>query len=396
MLHTYKIDSEEIDSIELKTLLITRGINVPSNDVCEHFSGTHRIASFTDPTACNCLLLPDNTIVHIVNVGPQSPFSIEISQTDKAHLAYKGEFVTEVDFPPKTRFYEQHTSSGVPFKNIAVLQGLDVLSFPYLWPCEYARSGHPCQFCFQGAFTHYLAQQGVEDLPSPAAEDVAEVVNYAVNVENVAHYIQITGGSTMNPQAECRMVAEMLEAIDDVAGLDNISGEVLVYTSPPSEPTDIDTVFEAGADRVACDIEVWDEALAEQITPGKIRFAGRDRQLRTLLHIADKYGPNKACSAFVVGVEPVESFLAGAEYLASNGIVPIASVWLPHGRPVLDNSEAPGLDYYRQLRHGLAEIYQKYECEPPGAAGFNVCLCRDVWNHRTEVLDRGSCCSADI
>jgi hypothetical protein len=396
MLHKYKLGGEEIDSIELKALLITKGINVPSDDVYEHFAGTHRLSSFTDPMACNCLLLPDNTIVHIVNVGPQSPFSIGISQTDKAHLAYEGEFVTEVDFPPRTEFYEQNTSGGVPFNTIAVLQGLDVLSFPYLWPCEYARAGHPCHFCYQGAFTHYLAEQGAEDLPSPAPRDVAEVVNYAVNVEKVARYVQITGGSTMNPQAECHLVAEILEAIDDIAGLGDGSAEILVYTSPPSDPAVIDEVFAAGAHRVACDIEVWDEELAGSITPGKIQFAGRDRQLRTLLHIADKYGPNKACSAFVAGVEPVESFLSGAEYLASHGVVPIASIWLPHGRPVLGMSEAPDFDYYRQLRYGLAEIYLKYECEPPGAAGFNVCLCRDVWNHRTEVLDRDSCCSTDI
>ena len=73
------------------------------------------------------------------------------------------------------------------------------------------------------------------------------MVNYAINTEKLASYIQITGGSTMNPRAECHLVADMLRAIDDLAGLDNISGEVLVYMSPLPDPTIVDEVFFRGS-----------------------------------------------------------------------------------------------------------------------------------------------------
>jgi len=105
-----------------------------------------------------------------------------------------------------------------------------------------------------------------------------------------------------------------------------------------------------------------------------------------LTYIADTYGPNKACTSFVVGVEPAESYLAGAEYLAQRGIVPIASIWIPFGRPVMGKREAPGLEYYRRVKEGLAAIYEKYHIEPPGSVGLNVCLCRDAWNHRLEII----------
>lgn len=396
MLKTYNLNGEIVDSLDLKVLLISNGIDMTSNVIFENFGATHRISQADDLMACDCVLLPDRTVVHLTNVGSQSPFSMDISENGKPCILYNGQFVTEVDLPPKTSFYEQFTSSGIPFKWMAVLQGLDVLAFPYLWPCEYARAGFACQYCHTGGFTEQLAKEGHPDQPFPTAQDVAEIVNYAIHTEELASHIQITGGSTMNPQAECHLIASMLNTIDDVAGLENIRGEMLIYTTPPSDPSMIDDVFDAGADRVACSLEVWDENLVAQVCPGKTRFTGRDRHLRTLLHIADKYGPNKACSSFVVGVEPVESFLAGAEYLASNGIVPIASVWIPHGRPVLGKTETPGIDYYRQLRNGLAEIYTKYNCEPPGTFGFNVCLCRDTWNHRDEIVTsqdyRMDCC----
>ena len=72
MLSTYRINGEVIDSLELKILLITKGINILSDEVYERFSNTHRLSSFMNSGACNCLLLPDNTVVHIWNSGPQS------------------------------------------------------------------------------------------------------------------------------------------------------------------------------------------------------------------------------------------------------------------------------------------------------------------------------------
>ena len=384
-LRKFRINGEYLDTLELKVLLITQGINVPSADVYEHLGRTHRLSP--DPLECSCLLLPGNIVVHLAAVGPQSPFDLRLSDSGQAYLAHRDEFVTEVTFPPATRFYEQHTSSGRPFRGMGVLQGVDVLSFAYLWSCEYAQAGLACQFCHTGGYTEQLFRAGQTEPSFPTPQDVAEVVEYAVNTEQVAKYIQITGGSTMNPQAECHRVTAMLNAIEAVTGCDKIPGEILIYTTPPSDPVVIDDVFAAGADRVACDIEVWDENLANQICPGKSRLTGHQRHLDTLQHIAAKFGPNKACSSFVVGVEPLESFLAGAEYLAQRGIVPIVSIWMPHGRPVLGKTAAPGLDYYRQVRDRIAELYVRYDIEPPGGAGFNVCLCRDTWNHRTEILE---------
>jgi hypothetical protein len=220
-------------------------------------------------------------------------------------------------------------------------------------------------------------------------QDVAEVVDYAVNTEKCAKYVQLTGGSTVNGKGECDRVVEILAAINQIAGLASIAGETIVYATPPSPPDEVDKLFAAGADRVACDIEIWDEQLARQICPGKAKFTGRQRHLDTLLYIAAAYGPNKACSAFVVGLEPAESFLSGAEYLASHGVVPVPSIWMPHGLPVAGRPTAPDLDYYRKVKKGLAEIYYKYQCEPPGDTGFNVCLCRDTWNHRSELVQCG-------
>ena len=405
MLKQYQIGNDQLDSLDLKVLVVTRGVRV-SCEIYERFGATHRI--YPDPLTCNCLILPDGTIVQMTDIGLhmrylkkaillealrnlknvlylQTPFTLEVAPSGLPVLLHDGSFVTDVSFPPASRFYQQKTSSGLPFLSNAVLQGLDFLSFQCLWSCDFAKAGRACQFCYSGGATERLARRKKPDPPVPTLRDVAEITDFAVRQEKSAKHIQITGGSTMNTQAECCVIARYLGEIEHVVGLKNIPGEILVYTTPPSDPSEVDQLFAAGASRIACSLEVWDENLARIITPGKAEFAGRQRYLDCLTYIADKFGPNKACTSFVVGLEPAESFLAGAEHLAQRGIVPIASIWIPFGRPVMGKTEAPGIEYYRRVKVGLAAIYEKYHIEPPGSVGLNVCLCRDAWNHRMEI-----------
>ena len=104
--------------------------------------------------------------------------------------------------------------------------------------------------------------------------------------------------------------------------------------------------------------------------------------MRALEHIADKFGPNRAFSAFVAGIEPLDSMLEGAEYLAARGIVPAFSVWMPPAGSTCGEHHPPGLDYYRQARCEFARLYRQHGLNPPGIpAGSHVSLCRDIYRH---------------
>src|SRR5208282_721505 len=127
---SFNLDGQTVDVLDLKTLLITRGINVPE-EITGQFGRTHRLAPTSDPFACNCLLLPGGIPAHMFHVGPDADFSLAVNSAGSPCLTYRGQPVTQVDFPPATRFYEQQTRDGFPFRMMAVLQGLDVVSFPY-------------------------------------------------------------------------------------------------------------------------------------------------------------------------------------------------------------------------------------------------------------------------
>lgn len=75
--------------------------------------------------------------------------------------------------------------------------------------------------------------------------------------------------------------------------------------------------------------------------------------IETLEQIANERGKGRICSNFIIGLEPAASVLEGAKYLGDQGVVPIASVWIPFGRPVEDSMKAPDLSYYRDVITGL-------------------------------------------
>ena len=291
MLSKYSFDGHEIDSLDLKSLIVTRGVRV-NDGVYKEFREVYRLNP--NPLTCNCLILPDGTIAQLTDIAMHlrylrqamsleslkqistffsgwKPFDLKVSDSGKAVLSYDGTKVTEVSFPKRSHFYEQKTSSGLPFWETQFCKEW-THSLISLWPCEVARAGYACQFCYTGGISEQLAKQHKAEPKIPTFRDAAEIFDYAVNKEKMAEYIQITGGSTMNPQAECHTISQLLDEIDSVAGLKNVRGEIIVFTTPPSDPKMLDQVFDYGADRVACSLELWDEKLTQIITPGKAKF----------------------------------------------------------------------------------------------------------------------------
>jgi len=402
MLARYTMGDDTLDSVDVKALVISRGVKV-SSKVYRALGDRARLSP--DPLTCNAFLLPDDTVVQLTDLAfhmayirsaiswdmlqqvkylnqLRTPFTLELSAASTPVLKYNGQIVTEVRLPEPSAFYRQKTTSGMPYLGNAVLQGTEWVSFQCLWACDYARAGMPCQYCYSGGVFDSLTRKKKPLPPFPTPADAAEIAAYAITQEQCARSIQITGGSTFDPAAEVDRIVEYLGAITEAVGRERIAGEIVVYMTPPRDPGLIDAVFAAGADRVSCSLEIWDENLARIIMPGKSKYNERQQHLAMLEYAAAKYGPGKACSNFIVGLEPVESCLAGAEYLASRGVVPIASVWIPFGRPVMGSMQAPDLGYYRAIKAGFAGIHRKYGIEPPGGSGLNVCIDKDIFAHR--------------
>ena len=379
MLETFDLEGESVNSLDLKCLLVGMGVQY-SDAVYHAVSEWARLEPPSNPYSCNCLILPDEVAVHL-HAEQQSPFALGLDEAGTVYLFHQGKRVCPVTFPKATAFYAQKTSAGNPFGSLAVLEGRGTLAFFYLWKCQYVQTKETCSFCFQ-----VMADMAGFPIPTPTNEEVAEVIAWAVENAGVTE-VQLTAGTVFSATNECGRYAELLRTIDKQVGLDKIAAEIYCYMTAPKTPALVDQVFEAGADRVAHDLHVWDETLHRRFAPGHARHVGRAAQLQALEHIADKFGANKAFSAFVAGLEPLESLLEGAEYLASRDIVPAFSVWMPTPGSVTADSKPPGLDYYRQAQKAFARLYKTYNLDPPGTpAGSHVSLCRDIYRYRDALV----------
>ena len=396
-MNKYTIEGNQVDSVELKCLIVSRGVKV-DNTVYKHYKNTARLN--INPLCCNCLLLSDGTIVQLTDTNFHlrylsgilswdnlrllkyigdlgTPFSLKM-QDGHAVLFYNNEPLDTVSFPPASDFYGQKTKAKRNYVGNTVLQGLDWVAFQCLWPCELAAAGNPCEFCFSGGDFENAAKKGKALPHALPAEDVAEIVAYAIKNEGISH-VQITGGSTFDGKREAEHITAYLAAMQEITP--KLPGEVLLYITPPADTTIIDDYFSLGASRIACSLEVWDMARAKEITPGKINITGRDRHLHVLETTAAKYGSGKAFSNFIIGIEDFDTLAQGATWLAERGILPTASVWMPMGRPVQGNMKAPGGDYYKRVKEFFAELYTRYKLEPTHSRGLNVCIERDIWNY---------------
>ena len=387
----YDLKGQEVSSLELKCLLVSRGVKC-DKEVYRHLGQDYRLN--INPLTCNCLILPDATICQMTDVGFHlqylngalswdnlkllryvselgTPFAIKLVE-GKAALFYEGEPLDFVSFAPASHFYEKKTQSGLPVMGNAVLQGLDWVSFQCMWPCQYAIGGKSCQFCFSGAEFEARARKNKSQAKALDAADVLEITRLAKEEDQVRG-LQITGGSTFNGRMEAGLVTDYLTQLAPL-GLD----EILLYLTPSDDRGLIDHYFDLGASRIAYSLEVWDWDRALKITPGKMAFAGRQAYLSSLEYMAEKYGPNRAFSNFIIGLEAFESLKEGATFLAERGIIPSASVWMPMGRPVMGSMKAPDLDYYRRVIDCFGGLYQKFDLEPAGFRGLNVCIEADI------------------
>ena len=388
----YRLGNEAIDIIDLKCLVVSKGVRVDPA-VYERFSDLYQLS--TDPRKLSCLVFPDGTVATFTDMEPvlarwgqryfwteeekksyhpqlETPFHIRIAD-DRPALFFHEQFMEYVSFPPRTDFYDQKASSGLSFLNNAVLQGLDWLTFGYLWPCDFAKMGLPCQYCHCGNDTAAKVKNHVPFPDMITGDDMADIIRYAVR-HAASRHVQITGGSTARGETEQQYFRRYLDAINEKVGRENIPGDIVFYITPPEDVSLVDYYLDHGVDQIGCSVEVWNEELAKIITPGKMRFTTRQRHIDVLDHIVEKYGPHHCFSNFVVGVEPFEDVKEGATFFAQRGVTPAVSIWQPFGLTVNGVKIPPDLDYYRRVKDLFLELYVKYDLRPAERSGENGCI----------------------
>lgn len=234
-------------------------------------------------------------------------------------ISRDGIAVAPVTFPQRPRFYDLSTADGVPYHQLALLHGTDVLATTVVQTCiRWNSEADRCRFCGIGIS---LANKTTIPVKTPA--QLAEVAEAAVRLDGVKHFT-MTMGTLNETDKGARYMARCVRAVKAAVDL-----PVEVQFEPPDDLDVLAEVRDAGADSIGIHLEAFDQAVRERILPGKARISV-DYYLTTLRRAVELFGVGQVSSYVIVGLgESPESIIAGCQRLVDIGVFPFVTPLRP-------------------------------------------------------------------
>ncbi|HLK11758.1 MAG TPA: radical SAM protein [Candidatus Binatia bacterium] len=213
---------------------------------------------------------------------------------------------------PPPRFAARRTSRGTPMARIATVRGAHLVVHPDR-ACGFSVQGAPCPFCVEGA----RGPNGGAEVA--AVGEVVEVVRAAF-AEGVAESVCFNSAAFAGDDGGIAFLAPYVEAVR--MHFDTL---VAAQVHPPRSDRWIDRTYALGVDAVSYNLELFDPDALTRHCVGRARYIGRERYLEALAYAAGIFPSGTVWTDLVLGLEPLESTLAGIEALAAAGVVPVVA-----------------------------------------------------------------------
>ncbi|QKC86462.1 MSMEG_0568 family radical SAM protein [Mesorhizobium sp. NZP2077] len=243
--------------------------------------------------------------------------------------------VGKVRFPGQPRFYALSTADGIPYSQIAVLHGKDVLATTVLQTCiRYESRKKTCQFC---AIGQSLAAGRTIAHKSPA--QLAEVAGAAVDLDGVKHMVMTTG----TPNKTDRGAAVLTDSARA------IKAAVDLPLQGQCEPPDNDAWFtrmrEAGIDALGMHLEAVTPDVRARIMPGKAEVPVA-RYMEAFAAAVPVFGRGQVSTYILAGLgDTREAILSMCESLIALGVYPFVVPFVPISGTPLEDHKAPSSDF---------------------------------------------------
>ncbi|MFN8061860.1 MAG: radical SAM protein [Vicinamibacterales bacterium] len=247
-------------------------------------------------------------------------------------------YVVELPRPP--RWYDAHTSSGLPMTRVGVLQGTYLGIYLNL-VCTFWNYSPPlnCRFCTTGQ------NVGVNEAKDKAIDDVVETC-LAAKAEG-ATFVHFNSG--FQGSRGIAFAEPYVEAVKKHVGM-----LVGLQLTPERDFSHYDRLFDLGVDHLSFCVEVLDAKAFAEVCPGKARMLGQDLFFDAMAYCA-KHLPRGAVSGEIIaGLEPVESTLAAIDLIADLGAFPTVCIFRPTAGSDLAETPPPAYD---DMRRVMAHVY---------------------------------------
>lgn len=308
------------------------------------------------------LILPGD-IVSKVHIRPDSPITLR-TDGDLLIVEDAGRVLSEFNFLSRPRFWDHSTSLGTPIKRLAQMYGKNCLNFNIYSGCEFHDVGLGCQFC--SVKSTVIRDDGVIINKSPA--ELAEVCECASKNDPIDSII-ITGGSYVDSDREFDAHMAVIRAIrHKLPWNGRIRGNVSLM--PPKTQSKLVEMYQEGIDHPSFNLEVWPQAAFDKICPGKSRFVGFSKIIKSFEILVHHYGAGKVWCNFVAGLVPLDDLRKGFSAIAELGVVPGANIFHPEVGSFFGNKlERPNEDFIIGAYSHAAEIYHRFGYRPFFNAG---------------------------
>ncbi|GAA3552486.1 MSMEG_0568 family radical SAM protein [Kribbella ginsengisoli] len=212
----------------------------------------------------------------------------------------------------RPRFYDLTTADGIPYQQIALLHGKDVLATTVVQTCIRYDESTRCRFC---SIEESLRAGATVAAKTP--RQLAEVAEAAVRLDGVTQMVMTTG-TTTGPDRGARNLVRCVRAVlEAVPGL-----PIQVQIEPPGDLSVITDLYEAGATSIGIHVESLDDEIRRHWMPGKstVPLAEYDAAWDEAVRV---FGRNRVSTYLLIGMgEDPDDLVAGAANLISRGIYP--------------------------------------------------------------------------
>ncbi|MFX0007191.1 MAG: radical SAM protein [Promethearchaeota archaeon] len=309
------------------------------------------------PLGGRYFILEDNsTLVNVALWNRQEKTNLVLGEKNgeyfKIYDRINDRSFAEVELVKNPRFYTQKTSDGIDMKKVALVHGIDCLASTIYQKCVYWACGEPCAFC-----GIELSLQYDTTIEEKNATQMSEVIT-AAKKEGRCSHMTLTSGTDEKIDKGANRYIELLNGIK--AKHPDIP--VHVQIEALDDLSYIDRLKEAGADSIGIHIEVLDESLRKEITPGKSSISYEIFE-ENWNHAIDVFGKNQVSSYILTGFgESKEKFLKDLENVIAIGVIP----YITPVRSIPGKKELPATNYSELLEIYTiaAKLMKQYDVNP--------------------------------
>nr|WP_210183283.1 MSMEG_0568 family radical SAM protein [Methylobrevis pamukkalensis] len=299
------------------------------------------------PSDHKAMTIDGQTVMVPVHTAPafDSPYLVEAPDAFGRSRVRRGDVVLgEVEFPGRPRFYDLKTDDGVPYSQIAVLHGRDVLATTVLQTCiRYQSRTKTCQFCSIGQ-----SLSAGRTIARKTPEQLGEVAKAAVELDGVTHMVMTTG----TPPGKDRGAKILAESVAGVKA--RVDLPVQVQCEPPDDFAWLQRMKDAGADALGMHLEAVTPEVRRKIMPGKAEVSV-DTYFAAFEAAVPIFGRGQVSTYILAGLgDSVDEILSVSRRLVDIGVYPFVVPFVPISGTPLESHPTPSPQFMHAILRPLA------------------------------------------